>query len=562
MRRIRSIRSTPAPGGWHGAQMTDPPQTTVFRGGPVRCGGGLPDSDALAVRAGRVIAVGEQVSRLPGPVDVVDLAGDLLMSAFGDGHVHPMFAGLERRGPAITGLRGVDLVVSAVARWAAVNPDVDWVVGHRYDPTLAPDGEFDAAWLDRAVPDRPVVLHAADHHTVWCNSEALRRAGVDAATPQPGIGWIVRRGDGTPLGTLREWQACDLVLRHVPAPTDDDRVAALRSATATLAAAGVTWAQDAWVDPVMVPTYLRAATEGALATRVNLGLRADPNTWREQRRTFVDLADEVAALGHPRLTARTVKIFVDGVIEGGTATVLEPYADVDPCSEQARGMPVWQPDELAAAVEAFDAAGFQPHLHVIGDAAVRLGLDVLAELPPRDRRAVLAHVQLVDDADVTRFAAHDVIANVEPLWAAWDAMQVELTAPRLGPARTARQYPLADLLRSGARVSFGSDWPVTSHVPLQGIQVAVTRVPLDRLDAPAWRPDQRLDVDQALDAYTAAVAHQAFADDERGVLRPGAAADLVRLSADPRRVDPLDIHRIAVRGTWLAGVPTAGAAAV
>jgi predicted amidohydrolase YtcJ len=542
-----------------------PSPTTVFVGGRVRCGGGLPDSDALAVRDGRVVALGEQARRLAaGPgrdaaVEVVDLAGDLLSPAFGDGHVHPVFAGLQRRGPAISGLRSVDAVVAEVGRWAREHPDADWVVGGRYDPTLAPDGEFDARWLDAVVPDRPVVLDASDHHTVWCNSEALRRGGVDASTPQPDIGWIVRRSDGSPMGTLREWQATELVLRHAPPVRQEHRVEALADATAALAAVGITWAQDAWVEPDVVPAYLRAAREGVLATRVELALRVDPVTWREQVPLFTDLARQVDDLGHPRLTARTVKLFVDGVIEGGTATVLEPYADVDPCAAHARGMPVWQPDELAAAVAAMDAAGFGLHLHVIGDAAVRLGLDVLAGLPPRpqqERRPVLAHVQLVDPADLGRFAEHGVIANCEPLWAAWDPMQSELTAPRLGPERTDRQYPLADLLRHGARLSFGSDWPVTSHVPLEGIQVAVTRVPLEDLAAPPWVPEQRLTVEQALEAYSAGVAYQAFAEHERGLLRLGDVADLVRLSADPRTVDPLTIHTIEVRGTWLAGERT------
>lgn len=539
-------------------EQDQPPATTVLAGGTVRPGGGLPDTHALAVRGDRVVAVGAGALALRGPGTVeVDLAGGFLTAAFGDGHVHPVFAGLQAQGPAITGLRSVAATVAEVGRWARANPDREWVTGGRYDPTLAPGGELDARWLDEAVPDRPVVLDASDHHTVWCNSEALRRGGVDASTPDPAVGRVVRRADGSPMGTLREWDAVDLVLRHAPGPSDDDRVRAITEATATLAAAGVTWAQDAWVDPEVVPAYLRAAHEGLLSTRVDLALRADPVTWRDQLELFPGLSAQVAAAGSDRLRARTVKVFVDGVVEGGTATVLAPYDDVDPCSAHAHGLPVWGADELREAAAAFDRLGYQLHLHVIGDAAARLALDVLAGLPPRDRRAVLAHVQLVDPADLPRFAALDVIANVEPLWAAWDDMQTELTAPRLGPERTARQYPLASLLASGARMSFGSDWPVTSHVPLEGLQVAVTRVPLEDPTAAPWVPEQRLDVEQALAAFTTGCAHQAYAEHERGVLRPGAVADLVSLSADPRAVDPLGIASIRVTGTWLAGARTA-----
>lgn len=533
------------------------PTATVFRGGTVWRGTGLPDTDALAVAAGRVVALGDEAARWPGPREEVDLAGGLLGPAFGDGHVHPHSGGITRQGPAITGLRSVEAVVAEVGRWAAAHPDAGWVVGNRYDPTIAPGGELDARWLDEAVPDRPVVLHASDHHTVWCNSEALRRGGVDASTVDPEVGWVVRRPDGTPSGTLREWDACALVLRHVPAPSTRDRVRALREATAELAAAGITWAQDAWVDADLVPVYLLALAEGALSCRVDLAQRADPSAWREQVASFAAVRDQVDGLGSDLLSARTVKVFVDGVIEGGTATLLDPYDDVDPASPQAHGMPVWRPDELAAAVRAFDAAGFRLHLHVIGDAAVRQGLDVLEALPPADRRAVLAHVQLVDPADLPRFAQTGTVANMEPLWAAWDPMQTELTAPRLGPGRTGRQYPTASLLAAGARLSFGSDWPVTSHVPLEGVQVAVTRVPLDEPDAPAWVPAERVTVEQALHAYTAGVAYQAGAEPERGTLVPGAVADLVHLSADPRAVDPLRIAATRVLGTWLAGRRTA-----
>lgn len=541
-----------------GARTEDPsPRATVFSGGTVWCGAGLPDSEALAVVDGRVVALGEQALSWPGPREDVDLAGGLLAPAFGDGHVHPHSGGTTRQGPAITGLRSVADVVAEVRRWADEHPDAAWVVGNRYDPTLAPAGEFDARWLDEAVPDRPVVLHASDHHTVWCNSEALRRGGVDARTVDPEVGWVVRRDDGTPLGTLREWDACDLVLRHVPEPSEADRVRALREATAELASAGITWAQDAWVDPDLVPVYLRALAEGALSVRVDLAQRADPAAWPEQVASFAQVRAQVDALGDDLLSARTVKVFVDGVVEGGTATLLEPYEDVDPRSPQAHGMPVWRPEELAAAVAAFDAAGFRLHLHVIGDAAVRQGLDVLAALPPADRRAVLAHVQLVDPSDLPRFAATGTIANVEPLWAAWDDMQTELTAPRLGPARTARQYPVASLLAAGARLSFGSDWPVSSHVPLEGVQVVVTRVPLEDPAAEVWVPGERVGVEEAMSAYTAGVAYQAGAEHERGTLVPGAVADLVHLSADPRAVDPLQIAATVVLGTWLAGRRTA-----
>ncbi|NDZ88369.1 amidohydrolase family protein, partial [Streptomyces sp. SID10115] len=204
--------------------------TLVFLG-TVRTGSDAPAATALAVRDGRVLALGDGARALARTADeVIDTGDGLLMAAFGDGHAHPLFGGLETFGPQIKELDSVEAIVAEVGRWARRHPEAQWIVGASYDPALAPDGEFDARWLDAAVPDRPVVLRAHDYHTVWCNTEALRRAGVTEATPEPRLGWIVRRADGTPLGTLREWHACDLVLDQVPARDEDELVEAIRRA--------------------------------------------------------------------------------------------------------------------------------------------------------------------------------------------------------------------------------------------------------------------------------------------------------------------------------------------
>ncbi|NLU68957.1 amidohydrolase [Streptomyces sp. HNM0574] len=520
------------------------------------------DTTALAVRDGRVVALGAEAEALAATADeTLRLGpGELLLSAFADGHAHPLFGGLEHFGPAVKGLDSVEAVVAEVGRWAAEHPEEEWIVGASYDPALAPDGEFDARWLDEAVPDRPVALRAYDYHTLWCNTEALRRAGITEATPDPRLGWIVRRLDGSPMGTLREWHACDLVLDRLPARGTGELVEALRIAGESYARAGLTWVQDAWVEPEMIGPYLEAARTGALAFRVNLAQRADPDRWRDQRPAFRAARRRVEEEGGELLSARTVKFFGDGVIEGGTAAMLDPYADVtEPGAPHSCGMPVWEPEALAEAVTAFDADGFQTHIHAIGDAGVRAALDAVEAAvrtnPSWDRRPVITHVQLVDPADLERFGQLGVIANFEPLWAQLDPLQTELTVPRIGERRAALQYPMAGLARGGARLSFGSDWPVSSHDPLEGIQTAVTRRTFGGAPAGGWTPHQALTVDEALDAATAGVAYQAFAD-ERERLVPGAPADLVWLSDDPRATDPMAIRHIRVRGTWLAGRPT------
>ncbi|HEX6918713.1 MAG TPA: amidohydrolase [Actinomycetes bacterium] len=538
--------------------MSLPRVDLLFRGGVVLTGDpAAPRARAAAVRDGVVVALDEDALALGGAAgEVFDLEGGALMAGFGDGHVHPLWGGVELAGPQVRDCAAVTEVVEVVRRFAAEHRDLPWIVGGPYDPALAPSGLFDAAWLDAAVADRPVVLQSTDHHCAWVNSEALRRGGLDAATPDPPAGRIARRPDGSPLGTLVEWSAMDLVLRHAPPPTPADKERGLRAATALLAAAGVTWAQEAALSPGDVDVYRSVAEAGELAVRAGIALRAEPGEWPRQRADF--LAARASLEGSPDVSARTVKLFADGVVEAGTAALLAPYAD----APHTCGLPVWAPEELAEAAVAFDADGFQLHVHAIGDAGIRAALDAVEHVRAvnglRDRRPVIAHTQLVHPDDLPRFAALEVVANVEPLWAQLDPVQTELTLPRLGPARGRLQYPMASLLASGAVLSMGSDWPVSSHRPLDGLAVAVTRQTPDGRPPEGWLPEQRLPPAAALAAYTVGSAYQAFEDLSRGTVTVGRRADLVWLGSDPYAVPPADWPEIPVRGTWLGGRPTWG----
>lgn len=527
--------------------------------GRVRTGDPLaPLARGVAVHDGRVVALDEAALDLADTARaVVDLAGGTVLPGFGDGHVHPLWGGVELAGPAVRDARSVDEVADVVRRYAAEHPEREWVQGGPYDATLAPQGRFDAAWLDAAVPDRPVVLQSTDHHCAWVNTEALRRSGVDSGTVDPPSGSIARRPDGTPLGTLVEWTAMDLVLRHAPAPSTVEKEVGVAESTALLASAGVTWAQEAALSPADVGAYLAVAATGRLSVRVNIALRAEPGSWPAQRASFVAARSAAAASpGSDQVSVRTVKFFADGVIEAGTAALLTPYDDApDTC-----GLPVWQPAELAAAAAAFDADGFQLHIHAIGDAGVRAALDAVEHTArvngPRDRRPVFAHTQLVDPDDLHRFAELGVIANFEPLWTQLDPVQTDLTLPRLGPTRGARQYPMATLLRSGAVLSMGSDWPVSSYRPLEGLAVAVTRQTAAGEPARGWVPAERLPPAAALAAYTSGVAYQAFEEQSWGSVAVGRRADLVWLDRDPLAVEVTAWPRTGVLGTWLGGRPT------
>jgi predicted amidohydrolase YtcJ len=525
--------------------------STFFRGGTIWTGVNGQTTDALLVVDGTVQALCEAAYGQAEGAEDVDLGGGFLMPSFGDGHAHPLPGGLEAVGPQVRQCKSVDQIVAEVKRFAAEHPDDEWIVGASYESSLAPGGLFDARWLDAAVPDRPVVLRAWDYHTVWCNSVVLERAGITADTPDPPLGEIPHRDDGSVLGTLREWGAVDLVYKIVPDRDPKVRIGALGTAADYYLARGVTWVQDAWVEPADVDTYIDAARQDALGVRFNLGLYADPRHFATQLAQFADARRRVQDVASPLLTANTVKFFADGVIENETGALLAPYCG----SLHNHGMQVW--DNLADAARAVDELGFQIHIHAIGDAAARQALDaiehVVATNGPRDRRPVIAHAQLVDDADIDRFAELGVIANMQPLWAQLDPLMVQLTVPRLGVERAEKQYRMHSLDESGAKLAFGSDWPVSSGAPLDGIAVAVSRQTAERVPEGGWTPREILGIEPALRAYTSGVAHQAFADGKWGAIAPGASADLVWLDKDPRATPPLDIPAIRVRATYLAG---------
>ncbi|MDV6270803.1 amidohydrolase [Rhodococcus globerulus] len=521
----------------------------AFRNGTVWRGRDLADTDRLLVVDGHI----QPWRGDRGVEHTVDLEGGFLAPGFGDGHAHPILAGLEQNGPQIRGARSVPEIVETVGEWARAHPGDDWIVAASYDATLTPSGLFDAQWLDAAVPDRPVLLRSWDYHSVWCNTRALELAGIDRDTPQPKLGQIPRRADGEAMGTLFEWGAVTLAMQAAPPFSLEAGVAALDFATHHLAAQGVTWIQDAWVDPDDIEIWLAAEQQGVLACRADLALRADPLRWAEQRTQLAAQRARIEAT--QSLTCRTIKFFVDGIVENHTAHLLHEYSDA--CT---RGMEVWKQDQLLAAAAYVDALGFELHMHTTGDAGARSALDavehIIAVNGPRNRRPVIAHAQLVDDADLPRFAELGVIACFQPLWATNDDVMQVLTLPRLGIERGHRQYRIRTLMQSGAPLSFGSDWPVTSADVLAGLQTAVTRARSDGTPLGGWMPEERIDITAALDVVTRGVAYQAGAETRRGQLGDGYEADLVWLSADPRKLPADKLTSVKVLGTWVAGTPT------
>ncbi|MFJ4367382.1 amidohydrolase [Streptomyces chartreusis] len=530
----------------------------LFTGGPVLTPEGR-TATAVAVTGDRITAVGrEEVHDLAGPrTEVVDLAGRLLLPGFQDAHVHPVPAGLELTQCDLTGTRTADETLAAVRAYADAHPEREWITGGGWSMEAFEGGTPTKELLDSVVPDRPVYLPNRDHHGAWVNSRALALAGITRDTPDPADGRIERDASGEPSGTLQEG-AMQLVGRLTPPATQADRVAALLHAQRHLHALGITAWQDALVGDFLgmdnpAQAYLAAARDGSLTARVVGALWWDRERGSEQ---IPELAERREALSHGRFRATSVKLMLDGVAETGTAALVDPYLDKCGCATANRGTSFIDPEQLPKYVTELDALGFQCHFHALGDRAVRDALDAIeaarAANGPSDTRPHLAHLQVIQPADVPRFARLGAIANIQPLWAAHEPQMDELTIPFLGPERAAWQYPFGALLRSGARLAAGSDWPVSSPDPLHGVHVAVNRVTPDADDAQVFLPGERIGLTEALTAYTAGSAHVNHLDDT-GEVRAGALADLVVLDRDPFDGPAEEIARTRVARTYVGG---------
>jgi predicted amidohydrolase YtcJ len=521
---------------------------TLFTNGEIWCSRGT-YTNAILVESGKVIAIGHDALQAS-KNEVIDLTGKFMAPGFIDAHAHPLFAGRESQGPNVNGLKSVAEIVAAVRTFIVNNPNATWVIGGAYEASVVAGGDFEAVALDEASRDIPIVLNAVDHHTVWVNSKALEVAGITKETVDPDGGTIARNRDGSPKGTLREPSAIDLVLRAAPKQTLSDDVAAIAWACQRYLESGVTSTTDAWVEPGMPEAYIAADKSGALSIDTNLFFLAQPDTWRSYSQDFVKFRSDIEALPNTsHLSAKTIKFICDGALSAGTAALLEPYLD-DP---QSIGLLIWDEDELIDAMVHFDALGFQIHAHAIGDAAIRQALNAIEAVtrvnPRWDRRPVIAHAQLIHPNDLPRFASLGVIANIQPLWTYLDPMNAQLIEPRIGTTRNNQQYQLASLQRSGARISYGSDWPVTSHLPLEALAVPTHRT------APSsnhvWSPQESVSLEDSLVHYTQDAAYSNFWN--KGVIEVGADADFVMLNQNPLKVEPEKVAEIEVLQVYVAG---------
>ncbi len=524
-----------------------------------------PRATAVAVRGDRIVAVGDAaddgIADLIGPgTEMVDLRGRALLPGFQDAHVHPAFAGVTMIGCNLIGAATLDDGLARIASYVAQHQDLEWIAGSGWRMEWFEHGTPDRQLLDQVTGGRAAYLTNRDGHGAWASSRALELAGIDAQTPDPPDGRIERAADGTAQGTLHEG-AADLVGRHVPAPTFDDRVRGLLLAQEHLHARGITAWQDAIIGEYLgsgdpLPVYLAAARAGSLTARVQGALWWDRGRGSEQLPDILARREQGQA---GRFRANTVKIMQDGVAESFTAGMIEPYLDSCGCQTGNRGLSHVDPEELREYATLLDAAGFQVHFHAIGDRAVRETLDAIeaarAVNGANDHRHHIAHLQVMHPDDVPRFAALGVTANMQALWAAHEPQMDELTIPFIGPERAERQYLFGDLYRSGARLAAGSDWAVSSANPLRAIHVAVNRTLPGATGAEAEQllPGQRLGLAEALGAYTIGSAYVNHLDDETGAIEAGKLADLIVLDRDPFDGPPGEIASTAVELTYVGG---------
>jgi predicted amidohydrolase YtcJ len=454
----------------------------------------------------------------------LDLGSSFVMPAFRDGHCHPLFAGREHVGPDVTHATTLAEIQVIISTYAISHPDVLWIDGAAYDRSI--DARFHRSELDAVISDRPVVLHGSDHHTLWVNTKALELSGLLEEIPPVSAGSVDIDENGTPTGVLREWEAMQFVMAKIPSLSIEQELDCLDWAHAELLRAGVVEVQDAWIDPGMTEIYLESARRGRLRVATNLAFRADPASWLSDFDYFDSMRVAVDELHHPHLRANSIKFFVDGVLGSSTASIVEPY--VAGPKAHTHGEQVWPAGELLKAASEATARGYQLHLHAIGDAAVRTALDVIEAIRP-STAPVIAHAELISDVDLPRFAQLKVTANLQPLWAREDG-QLMSCVPQVGRTRIDKLYRMRDLLSSGARLAFGSDWPVSSPVALDGVATAVTRSLPGGI---SWTIEQAITAKEALIAYTSTVSEQLSNSKRTGTLFDGEPAEFVVLNANP-----------------------------
>lgn len=512
---------------------------------------GQPRVQAIAIRDGRVVAAGSEGkvrAAVSGPAEGINLQGRAAIPALTDAHVHLVWHALGRRSVRLDDMDDFDAVLQKIAEHAEKLPPGVWLQGGGWDHTRWGGRWPTAADLDRVVGDRPALLSRKDGHSAWVNTRALQIAGIDDQTPDP-PGGAIRREKGQATGVFLE-HAIDLVRRHIPEATEEERLDAIREAFVEAHSYGMVG--------MHVPTGMRPS-DGALSLTAVQKLRERGQlALRCLMYVGIDGLDAALALGvRSGLGDRWIrigglKLFADGTLGSETAEMLSHYE-----GRRHLGMPVIDVEEMTDLIGRSIGGGLSVMVHAIGDAANRKVLNAieygLGQLPPGTVPAPIPnrieHCQILHANDIPRFAQLGVVASMQPIHCTQDYE----VADRLWGERNVGAYAWRSLLNSGAVLAFGSDAPVESLNPWLSVHAAVTRQRPNGQPEGGWYPEQRLSVEEAIWGFTGGVAYAGGASDEQGKLAPGYLADIAVLSDDPFKVDPSALHRIGAEITLLEG---------
>ena len=520
-----------------------------------------PWAEAVVIKNNKIIFVGDKKEALLYKNNLTRLIKNpngMVLPGFIDSHVHLLWGGIEMSECHLHDLQTEEQIYDAINDYIKRNPNIEWIRGSGWLLPVFPNGNPRKEWLDKISPNKPIYLLSADGHSAWVNSKALALAGINAKTNDPSNGIIERDPNSKePSGVLRE-DAMELVYSLFPSYTRDELDNALQVAIKEASRFGITSILDAGTESYPskrynsdtydgLDCYRKATSEKNISLRVAASLYAHPNSWRE------DLAQiKKRRFDNEFGMMNTIKIFSDGVIEGGTAALIDPYLGT-----KNYGILNWNADTLNNAVAEFEKAGFQIHVHATGDRGIQNTLDAFEYAQTQnglsDSRHMITHVQLVHPDDIARFGKLNVIASFQALWAYPDQYIKELTLPVLGAIRSNWNYPINSIVSSGGRIAGGSDWTVSSLNPLYAIEVAITRREPGSKYGDALIPEESVDLETILYAYTLEGAYSLFKENEIGSLETGKLADIVILDRNLFQIPKNQIHKAVVDLTIFNG---------
>lgn len=502
--------------------------------------------EAVAVKAGQILAVGTSAAmrQWAGPgTDVLDVQGRLVLPGLIDAHTHFASGGKSLASLTFRGVNSIGKIQERVATKIKELPPGTPIHGSQYDHTLFPGGNWPTKEdLDKVSPQNPVIIERVDGHSVWVNSLALKQSGITKETRNPAGGEILRDpATGEPTGILTEAAAGLLKVRgRPPASTLGEDILRGLAHAASLGLTGVGTSADLGE----LEAYRKIEKDGKLTLRVY--------AWLPVEQMDICLKKGIRqGQGNDLVKTGFLKMFVDGTLGSGTALMLAPFTD----EPSKSGLPQYPYPVFAALVDKAMANGFQIGVHAIGDKGVRWVLDAVEAAQKKhgrsDLRPRIEHAQVIDPADVPRFAQLGVIASMQPTHCTTDMRFCER---RIGRERSKNAYLWRTLLASGARLAFGSDWPVEPLDPMRGLYSAVTRKSIE-FGTPegGWFPDQRLTMAEAVKAFTSGAAYASFDEARKGQLRPGLLADMVVLSRDLFTIPAEEILKTEAVWTILGG---------